>query len=58
MFPWIEDEKNAEMSKIQQIITDNEVLLADELRSVIKTMQNILNRLGVQYRTFLNDRNY
>lgn len=54
VFPWIEDEKNAEMSKIQQIITDNEVLLADDSPSVIKTMQNILNRLGVQYRTFLN----
>lgn len=54
VFPWIEDEKNAEMSKIQQIITDNEVLLADDSPSVIKTMQNILNRLGVRYKTFVN----
>lgn len=54
VFPWIEDEKNAEMNKIREIVTDHEVLLADDSPSVIKTMQNILNKLGVNYKTFVN----
>lgn len=54
VFPWIEDEKNVEMNKIKEIVTDHEVLLADDSPSVIKTMQNILNKLGVNYKTFLN----
>ncbi len=54
VFPWIEDEKNEEIDKIKQIVTNNEVLLADDSPSVIKTMQNILNKLGVNYRTFVN----
>lgn len=54
VFPWIEDEKNVEMTKIKEIVTDHEVLLADDSPSVIKTMQNILNKLGVSYKTFVN----
>lgn len=54
VFPWIEDEKNNEINKIKQIVTDKEVLLADDSPSVIKTMQNILNKLGVSYKTFTN----
>ena len=54
VFPWIEDEKNAEMNKIREIRTNNEVLLADDSPSVIKTMQNILNKLGVNYKSFVN----
>ena len=54
VFPWIEDEKNDEIDKIKQIVTSNEVLLADDSPSVIKTMQNILNKLGVNYKTFPN----
>ena len=54
LFPWIEDEKNLEMNKIKEIVTDHEVLLADDSPSVIKTMQNILNKLGVNYKSFVN----
>ena len=54
VFPWIEDEKNLEMNKIKEIVTDHEVLLADDSPSVIKTMQNILNKLGVNYKSFVN----
>ena len=54
VFPWIEDEKNVEMNKIKEIVTDHEVLLADDSPSVIKTMQNILNKLGVNYKSFVN----
>ena len=54
VFPWIEDEKNDEINKIKQIVTDKEVLLADDSPSVIKTMQNILKKLGVNYKTFTN----
>ena len=54
VFPWIEDEKNVEMNKIKEIVTDHEVLLADDSPSVIKTMQNILNKLGVSYKSFVN----
>ncbi|CAM2781174.1 chemotaxis protein [Helicobacter burdigaliensis] len=54
VFPWIEDEKNDEITKIRQIQSSKEILLADDSPSVIKTMQNILNKLGVEYRTFVN----
>lgn len=54
VFPWIEDEKNDEMNRIQEIVTDKEVLLADDSPSVIKTMQNILTKLGLVYHTFTN----
>lgn len=54
VFPWIEDEKNDEMNRIQEIETDKEVLLADDSPSVIKTMQHILTKLGLVYHTFTN----
>lgn len=54
VFPWIETEKNDEMNKIKQIITNKEVLLADDSPSVIKTMQNILKKIGVAYKSFVN----
>lgn len=54
VFPWIETEKNDEMNKIKQIITNKEVLLADDSPSVIKTMQNILKKIGVAHKSFVN----
>lgn len=54
VFPWIETEKNDEMNKIKQIITNKEVLLADDSPSVIKTMQNILKKMGVAHKSFVN----
>lgn len=57
VFPWIETEKNDEMNKIKQIITNKEVLLADDSPSVIKTMQNILKKIGVAYKSLSMGRN-
>ncbi|MDE5592230.1 MAG: chemotaxis protein [Helicobacter sp.] len=54
VFPWIEDEKNDDINRINRISTTKEVLLADDSPSVIKTMENILNKLDVRYRTFTN----
>ncbi|WP_201273945.1 chemotaxis protein [Helicobacter sp. MIT 11-5569] len=54
VFPWIEEEKNTEMNKIKQIVTNREVLLADDSPSVIKTMQNILSKMGLSYKSFVN----
>ncbi|WP_297812729.1 chemotaxis protein [uncultured Helicobacter sp.] len=54
VFPWIEDEKNDEMNKIKQIMTDKEVLLADDSPSVIKTMKNILKKIGLEHKAFVN----
>ncbi|MBD5164275.1 chemotaxis protein [Helicobacter sp.] len=54
VFPWIETEKNDEMNKIKQIITSKEVLLADDSPSVIRTMQNILKKIGVEHKSFVN----
>lgn len=53
-FPWIELEKEYEMNKIEEIPTEKIVLLADDSPSVLHTMQNILNRLGLQHVDFEN----
>lgn len=54
VFPWIEDEKNREMESLQQIQTNKKILLADDSPIVLKTMQTILNRLGVVHIDFPN----
>ena len=54
VFPWVEDEKNDQINRVKQIVSDKEVLLADDSLAVVKTMENILNKLGVNYKTFSN----
>ena len=54
VFPWIEEEKNKEMESINQVVTTKKILLADDSPSVLKTMQTILNRLGVVHLDFIN----
>lgn len=54
VFPWIEEEKNKEMESINQVVTTKKILLADDSPSVLKTMQTILNRLGVIHLDFIN----
>ncbi len=54
VFPWIEEEKNKEMESIHQIQTTKKVLLADDSPIVLKTMQAILNRLGIAHLDFIN----
>lgn len=56
VFPWIDKEKQEDLEKIKQVHTDKVVLLADDSPSVLKTMQIILNRLGVQHYDFVNGR--
>ncbi|MGP1580402.1 MAG: chemotaxis protein CheW [Wolinella sp.] len=54
VFPWIEDEKDDEIRQIKRISTSKEILLADDSPSVLKTMQNILDKLGVVHKDFVN----
>lgn len=54
VFPWIESEKEEEMRQIRELHTTKEVLLADDSPSVLKTMQNILDRIGVEHKDFVN----
>lgn len=54
VFPWIESEKEEEMRQIRELRTTKEVLLADDSPSVLKTMQNILDRIGVEHKDFVN----
>lgn len=54
VFPWIEQEKEDEMQKVSQIKTNKVILLADDSPSVLKTMQIILNRIGIEHYDFVN----
>ena len=48
------DEKDDEIRQIKRIDTSKEILLADDSPSVLKTMQNILDKLGVIHKDFVN----
>lgn len=54
VFPWIEEEKNKELDNVNQISSTKKVLLADDSPSVLKTMQIILNKLGLIHHDFIN----
>lgn len=54
VFPWIESEKQKELETLQKLEVKKTVLLADDSPVVIKTMQNILDRLNVKYHSFYN----
>lgn len=54
VFPWVEKEKNKEMENIRQVETTKKILLADDSPIVLKTMQSILNKLGVVHLSFNN----
>lgn len=56
VFPWIEKEKEEEMQKVSQVQATKCILLADDSPSVLKTMQVILNRIGVVHYDFVNGR--
>lgn len=53
-FPWIELEKEEEIEKIRPINTNKEVLLADDSPGVLKMMRNILTKLNVEFKEFIN----
>ncbi|PAF41901.1 chemotaxis protein [Helicobacter sp. 11S02596-1] len=54
VFPWIEEEKNEELNKVSKVKTNKSILLADDSPSVLKTMQIILDKLGVEHNDFIN----
>ncbi|STQ86541.1 chemotaxis protein CheV [Helicobacter muridarum] len=54
VFPWIEEEKNKEMQNIRQVSSSKKILLADDSPTVLRTMQAILNQLGVAHLDFVN----
>lgn len=54
VFPWIEEEKHEELNKVSKVKTNKSILLADDSPSVLKTMQIILDRLGVEHNDFIN----
>ncbi|RDU73398.1 chemotaxis protein CheV [Helicobacter aurati] len=54
VFPWIEEEKNKEMQNVKQVNSSKKILLADDSPTVLKTMQAILNQLGVAHIDFVN----
>lgn len=54
VFPWIESEKQKELESLGKLNIKKTVLLADDSPIVIKTMQNILDRLHVKHHSFYN----
>ncbi|WP_163555115.1 chemotaxis protein [Helicobacter suis] len=54
VFPWIEQESHAELDTLTQLYSDKLVLLADDSPSVLKTMQVILDKLGIKHLDFIN----
>lgn len=54
VFPWIEKDKEEGIAKISQVDTTKHILLADDSPTVLKTMQLILDKLGVAHHDFVN----
>ncbi|BCZ16955.1 Chemotaxis protein CheV [Helicobacter sp. NHP19-003] len=54
VFPWIEQESHEELDQLSQLYSDKMVLLADDSPSVLKTMQVILDKLGIKHLDFIN----
>ncbi|MFP6153108.1 chemotaxis protein CheV1 [Helicobacter pylori] len=54
VFPWIEEEKHSDLETLSKIHSNQCVLLADDSPSVLKTMQMILDKLGVKHIDFIN----
>lgn len=54
VFPWIENEKNEELKRVKKINSSKTILIADDSPVVLKTMQLILDKLGVSHNDFIN----
>ena len=54
VFPWIDEEKEAELKLVKKIRSDKTILIADDSPVVLKTMQLILDKLGIQHNDFIN----
>lgn len=54
VFPWIEEEKKEELTKVSKLKSHKIILLADDSPSVLKTMQIILDKIGIAHIDFIN----
>jgi len=55
-FPWIEEDKLAELQKLEKMNIDKEILVADDSITVIAMMRKILTKIGVRFKLFRNGR--
>ncbi len=54
VFPWIDEEKEEELKRVKKMRSDKTILIADDSPVVLKTMQLILDKLGVAHSDFIN----
>lgn len=54
VFPWIDEEKEEELKKVRKIQSTKSILIADDSPVVLKTLQLILDKLGVEHKDFIN----
>lgn len=54
VFPWIDEEKEAELKLVKKVQSDKIILIADDSPVVLKTMQLILDKLGISHNDFIN----
>lgn len=54
VFPWIDEEKEAELKLVKKVQSDKMILIADDSPVVLKTMQLILDKLGIAHNDFIN----
>lgn len=54
VFPWIEEDKKEDITKVKKISTDKLILVADDSPVVLKTLQLILDKIGVKHKDFIN----
>ena len=54
VFPWIEEDKEKELKKLGKVTTTKTILVADDSPVVLKTLQLILDKLGVEHYGFIN----
>lgn len=54
VFPWIEEEKKSDLKKVKKISSDKLILVADDSPVVLKTLQLILDKIGVNHKDFMN----
>lgn len=54
VFPWIDEEKEEELKLVKKVHSDKIILIADDSPVVLKTMQLILDKLGISHNDFIN----
>lgn len=54
VFPWIEEDKEEELKKVKKVTIDKVILVADDSPVVLKTLQLILDKIGISHHDFIN----